>query len=106
MAGIADTTTIDLVAEDADGTIAVVLTHTGPWDVPGLVPALREKLNVYAGFVLDGGLLSRYPEAAERRVSVRLSTDVEPPTEVQDVLEQATIRLAEHGIVLELAVGS
>lgn len=63
MAGIADPNTIDLVAQDTDGTYLLVMIEDRPWGVVDeQATQLREKINTYAGYVLDGSLAQQYPE--------------------------------------------
>jgi hypothetical protein len=55
MTGIAGTNTIDLVARDADGTYLLVMIEDRPWGADGAQEGqLREKINAYAAYVLNG----------------------------------------------------
>lgn len=76
MAGIADTYTIDLVAQDADGTYLLVMVEDRPWGThPDQSAQLQEKLNTYASYVLDGAspgsFLRRLPDRSGSGSTVR-----------------------------------
>jgi len=71
MAGIADTYTIDLVAQDADGTYLLVMVEDRPWGThPDQSAQLQEKLNTYASYVLDGGRTEGRAARARSRCTV------------------------------------
>lgn len=78
MAGLQDTEVIDLIAEQPDGTALLVIVKEGGWESAVDVPALRAKLNTYAQFALDGGLVSRYPHLGGQPVTIRLESSTTP----------------------------
>jgi hypothetical protein len=69
MAGLADTNTVDVVAQDAAGQVLVVMVETRRWGMDRAQSSqLRAEINAYAGFITDGSLLRRYPEAAGQKI--------------------------------------
>lgn len=99
MTGVADTNTIDLVAQDADGTYLLVMIEDRPWGAADEQEAqLREKINTYAGYVLDGSLAQMYPETAGEPVRIRLDCLEEPPGHFAHITDHAATQLAAHGI--------
>jgi len=80
MIGIADTNTVDLVAQEVDGTYLLVMVEERSWGSDlDQVAQLQEKINTYAGYVLDGSLTREYPESVGGSVRIRLDC-AEVPT--------------------------
>lgn len=99
MAGVADTNTIDLVAQDADGTYLLVMVEDRRWGADdGQEAQLREKINTYAGYVLDGSLAQQYPETAGGPVRIRLDCLGAPSGHFAHITSHAAAQLAAHGI--------
>ena len=100
VAGIDDTTVIDVVSHDPTSDEYVLHMVEGrPWGVDPLQGAwLQEKINAYAGFVLDGTLVANYPEIEGRALCFQLDC-AEPPTgEFEAITRVATEQLARLGI--------
>jgi uncharacterized protein DUF6572 len=107
MAGVADTETIDLVAQDAAGQVLVVMVETRRWGADSAQPAqLRAKLNAYAGFITDGSLLRRYPETAGRTVLIQLDCPEPPAGEFAVVIDHATGKLSQLGVGFRVNIRS
>lgn len=98
MAGLHDSEVIDLVAEQRDGAALLVIVKDGAWDAVTDPPALRAKLNTYAQFALDGGLVSHYPHLDGRPVTIRVDSSTSPPPAVIDVIAVAAERLRQYEI--------
>lgn len=99
MTGIADTNTIDLVAQDADGTYMLVMIEDRPWgDDPDQATQLQEKINSYAGFIFDGSLVRHYPETEGQPVRIRLDCDQAPHGHIAHITDHAAAQLASHDI--------
>lgn len=99
MAGVADTNTIDLVAQDADGAYVLVMVEERPWGAADEQSAeLRDKINTYAGYVLDGSLAKQYPETVGEPVKIRLDCLTEAPGHFAHIASHASDQLAAHGI--------
>lgn len=100
MAGLHDTEVIDLVAEQPDGVALLVIIKEGIWEAAADAPALRAKLNTYAQFALDGGLVSHYPHLDGLPVTIRVDSPSPPPPAVTHVLKVAAERLRPYEISL------
>jgi len=99
MSGIADATTIDLVAQDAAGEYMVVMVEDRPWGTDRVQQLqLRDKINLYADFINNGDLVREYPETAGKPVRIHLDCVEEPTGDIVKVVEYATGQLRELGI--------
>lgn len=107
MAGLADTETVDIVAQDAAGDVLVVMVETRRWGADRAQPAqLRAKINAYAGFITDGSLLRRYPDAAGHRVFIQLDCAEPLAGEFAAIVDHATAKLSPLGIGFRVNVRS
>ncbi len=99
MPGIADMNTIDLVAQDADGTYLLVMVEERSWGSdPDQARQLQEKINTYAGYVLDGSMARAYPETAGGPVRIRLDCAETPTGHFAHITTHARSQLAAHNI--------
>jgi len=99
VAGVREPGVIDVVAQDADGTIVVAMVEDRPWgDDPEQERQLREKINTYAGFVLDGSLVRHYPETEGQPVRIQLDCVEEPTGRIAVVTDHAASELAKLNI--------
>jgi hypothetical protein len=100
MAGIEDSSVIDLVAVDsATGEYAVIMTELRPWgSVPEQLDQLIEKINTYAAFVLDVGFTSKFPVALGRKIRIQIDCTGPPDHATAAVIEMAATRLADYSI--------
>jgi hypothetical protein len=99
MAGIADTNTIDLVGQDADGAYLLIMIEDRPWVTdPDQAAQLQEKINSYAGYILDGSLARQYPETEARMVCIRLDCLEAPDGHIAHITDHAAAQLDLHGI--------
>lgn len=107
MAGLAEPNVIDLVGQDADGRFLLIMVETRAWGSDAQQGSqLKEKINAYAGFIMDGGLARHYPEAAGRRVDIQLNCADSPPPdgEIPSILRHAASQLDKAGIGFRLKV--
>jgi hypothetical protein len=105
MAGIHEAETIDLVAQAADGRYMLVMVETRPWGSDPAQPGqLKAKINTYAQFALDGGLLSHYPHAANQAIVIRLDCLKPPDDEVKAIITRAAEQLAKFDIEVTVKV--
>ncbi|MBB2974950.1 hypothetical protein FHX49_000491 [Microbacterium endophyticum] len=103
MSGIADTNTIDLVAQDADGTYLLVMVESRPWGSDAAqATQLQNKINTYAGYALDGLLAEHYPETVGQPVAIRLHCVDTPTGEFADIAAQAADQLATYAIAFRV----
>ena len=105
MAGIADPNTIDVLAQDAEGRYVAVMVEDRSWGADSAQPMqLREKINSYAGFILDGELSHRYPETVGQPVHIQLDCIQEPSGPILAIVHHAQAQLARHDIDLRVNV--
>jgi len=105
MAGIEDANVIDLVGEDGAGECLVVMVETRPWSAsPDQPEQLKQKMNSYAGYILDGTLACQFPETKGKPVRIRVDCSEQPNTEIAVIVEWAARQLREHGIRVEVKV--
>jgi hypothetical protein len=98
-AGLENPNVIDLVAQDADGEYLVVMVETRQWGTTPQQPEqLKQKINAYAGYVLDGTLASQYPETADRPLRIQLNCPEPPTGEIALIADWADRKLREYGI--------
>lgn len=100
MAGLQDVDVVDLVAEDADGTVLLVLIETRPWDEASEEQErqLWMKLDNYAGYVQSGQLHSDSPDFVGKPIAFSLECSEEPSSKYLGILGTVAGRLAEKGI--------
>lgn len=55
-------------------------------------------MNSYAGFILDGGLVRHYPDAAGKPVSIQLDCWSPPTPEISSMVTAAAAKLKALGI--------
>jgi hypothetical protein len=105
MAGVQDTTVIDLVGEGPDGEVIMFIVEERPWDAsPNQLDDLREKLITYASFVADRGLAREYPDLEGRPVRIQIDCPEQPTEAIAALLDQAGPSLSEFGITVSLNV--
>jgi hypothetical protein len=99
MPGIADTNTIDLVAQEANGTVLLVMFEERRWGSdPDQATQLQEKINLYAGYVLDGSLARQYPETTGKPVRIRLDCAEMPTGHLAHITAHAASQLGARAI--------
>ncbi|XHF24539.1 hypothetical protein NR792_29845 [Corallococcus exercitus] len=65
---------------------------------------LKEKINAYAGFIMDGSLARQYPETAGQPVDIQLDCCEAPRGEFATILKHAAMQLQRLGIGLRVNV--
>lgn len=99
MPGIDDTNTIDLVGQDSAGRFLVIMVETRPWGTTlDQGSHLRQKINAYTGFILDGSLARHYPEIAKHPVDIQLDCEETPDEEIKKITDHAAAQLLNLGI--------
>jgi hypothetical protein len=105
MTGIHESEVIDLIAEDSDGNALLVIVQQDPWtDLPTQAEQLKAKINTYAQFALDGGLVGNHPHLADRPIMIRLDCSQDPPSMIRDVLTIASQRLSKYDVTITALV--
>lgn len=67
---------------------------------------LREKINAYAGFILDGSLVCHYPEKSHRPVLIQLDCVQQPTDDITTIIDHARGQLEKLNIGFRLNVRS
>ena len=95
MAGVHEPNVIDLVTHDpTTGEYALIMVEERPWtDSPEQLAQLGEKINNYAMFALDEGMLRAYPQSAGHPLRVQLDCANTPTSKAQELIDLATERL-------------
>jgi hypothetical protein len=98
--GVHNPDIVDLIRGDAESGEAVLLAlERRPWfDTDLQMAQLREKLNSYFAYVLDGHFAQHYPQYAHAPVRVQLEHLEPAPEEVAVVLREASLVAARHGL--------
>jgi hypothetical protein len=74
----------------------------GEWLLPRAVWLLQEKLNAYAGFILDGKMRELYPYARPEDVRIVIRSRGQPPHDALQLVALVREALAKDGPKLEL----
>ncbi|MGW6275927.1 DUF6572 domain-containing protein [Kribbella sp. NPDC055071] len=105
LAGIQEPEVIDLIAEDKDGNGLLVIVQQDTWTEPETqAEQLQAKINTYAQFALDGGLVAAHPHLADRPITIRLDCSQDPPAIIRDVLTIASQRLSKYDVSVTVMV--
>jgi hypothetical protein len=98
-AGIEHPNVVDLVTVDGSGEYALIMIETRPWtNSSEQLQQLREKINTYAMFALDEGMVATYPQSAGQPLRFQLDCADPPTAEAAQLIETAGRRLSEHKI--------
>jgi len=105
MAGIADTNHVDIIVQETDGSVVLVMTETREWGSDPLqAEQLKQKINRYTGYAVEGGLVADYPHLAGAPVTIRLECVSEPTAEFARIVEVTTAGLGRLGVQFVTAV--
>jgi len=89
--------------KDANGEYMVIMVETRPWGAsPDQPEQLKQKINAYAGYILDGALTHQYPETEGKPVRLRLDCPESPSGEITRIIEWAMRQLSEYGVHFEV----
>lgn len=104
-AGIQHAEIIDMVAQDAAGDYVLIMVEDRPWTCSAeQVQQLRDKINTYALFALDGGMVSRYPASEGKPVRIQLDCRGVPAGPIARLIDLATLRLADYRVEFVVSV--
>ncbi len=104
MAGIEDTSVVDVVGHDpTTDEYVLYMVETRAWGADPLQGAqLREKINAYAGFILDGSLTRHYPQTDGAKLRIQLDCPEAPVGEYTDITDRAATELDKLGVRLTI----
>ena len=105
MPGVAQANVVDVVGQDASGRYLMIMVESRAWGSDtAQASQLKEKINAYAGFIMDGTLAQQYPEAAGQPVDIQLNCCEAPSGEFATILDHAARQLQRLGIGLRVNV--
>jgi hypothetical protein len=97
--GLAQTNVVDVVGQDASGQYLVIMVESRTWGAEAAQASqLKEKINTYAGFIMNGTLARQYPETAGQPVDIQLNCCEKPSGDFAAIIEHATAQLQRIGI--------
>ena len=91
---------VDLIQVDpASGQVVLVMIERREWDGgPQQFLQIEEKINRYMGYVLDGHLVSQYPQYTGKAVQIRLNCAQAPLGEAVTFVTAAEQAVRAHGL--------
>lgn len=105
MPGVAQANVVDVVGQDASGRYLMIMVESRAWGTDAAQASqLKEKINAYAGFIIDGTLARQYPVTAGQPVDIQLNCCQPPSGEFAMILEHAGRQLQRLGIGLRVNV--
>jgi hypothetical protein len=102
--GTDNTSVVDLVTSN-DTEFRLVIVQVAPLDHDNAL-AFQQKLNTYVSYALDGQLRKDYPDAADKRVIVRIDLHAAATSFGEELLRASAKAVAEYGIGWETADAS
>ena len=87
---ISDIGVVDIVTtNNANAECVLTISDHLPWDEPGHLLMLQEKLNTYLSFIESGEIEGPVPDAKYRSIRINVVLAHEPTKEALDFLAQA-----------------
>ena len=100
MTGVGDPKTVDLITQDpTTGDYALIMVEYRKWgtSVDQLVE-LQIKIDNYAAYALNGGLVDAYPDAVDKPVRLQLDCVEAPSTDAAELIEHVSKQLGMRGL--------
>lgn len=105
MTGIADTSVVDRIELNPDGSVTLVMVESREWGSDPLqAEQLKQKVNRYTGYAIEGQLAEDYPNHAGAGVVIRLECASAPIGEFARIVEVSTAGLGRLGIAFVVVV--
>jgi len=102
---IDDPSVIDFVASTDDGVVHLVMVEGREWNGSReRLHELRDKVEAYLEYALDGQLVRQYPALVGRPVRIELRTPTEPDMESWTFIGRLSERSMEFGIPIDVKV--
>jgi hypothetical protein len=96
-------TIVDFIARAADSSVLLILIDDQPWDgSTARIAGLQEKIQGYAAYVTDGGLIRDHPELSGFPVRIELRCVHHPDPLTAHILSALHDVLVEHGMTLSV----
>jgi hypothetical protein len=94
-----DEPVINFIFNSPDGEeYVLVLVETRPWDEPGVIDELADRIDLVVRYVLDGDLVRELPETAGRSVRVHVDHLAPADTDAAAFFLLAADRLQQMGL--------
>ena len=98
---ISDINVVDIVSTDnANAECVLTISDHLPWEEPGHLLMLQEKLNHYLAFIESGEIEGTVPDVEDRTIRINVVLAHEPTTEASDFLAQAQTIIRGAGFEL------
>lgn len=105
MTGIADTSVVDRIELNPDGSVTLVMVESREWGADPLqAEQLKQKVNRYTGYAVEGQLFADYPHLAGAAVGIQLECVSEPTGEYAHIVEVTTAGLKQLGVTFVVVV--
>jgi hypothetical protein len=88
----------NVIEERGTGTIILWFSQPEPWDTPGLMLKVQEKLNGYISTIRDGLFVQRFPQYDGCQFKITIACYEAPPEDVRLRLDRVNQALSELGI--------
>jgi len=98
---VADTTTVDQVAQSPDGRVLLAMTEDrlyGAGEADALIADFQQKLNAYVYLIRSGQLRQMVGGRDVAGVDIRLYTMDQPPRQIQEMIALASQGLEGEGV--------
>jgi hypothetical protein len=94
-----DEPVINFIFNSPDGEeYVLVLVESRPWDEPGVIDELADRIDLVVRYVLDGDLVREFPETAGRAVRVHVDHLEPADTDAAAFFLLAADRLGQRGL--------
>ena len=94
-----DEPVINFIFNSPDGEeYVLVLVESRPWDEPGVIDELADRIDLVVRYVLDGDLVREFPETAGRSVRVHVDHLAPADTDAAAFFLLAADRLGQRGL--------
>jgi hypothetical protein len=104
--GVANPAVVDLFGVDGKtGEVVLAMHEARPWDGSDeQLHQLQEKFNAYVSFLLDGEMLTAYPELKGKPARIELRCDQMPDERALELLNLIHDQLALQELKMEVIV--
>jgi hypothetical protein len=98
---------VDIISRDPAGAIYLTISDHLDWtDTPAHLFSLQEKINKYLAFMESGEIYESYPDAAGRKLIIKIVFQFDPPMEARSFLTKARTIVESAGFSFEFELFS
>jgi hypothetical protein len=91
---------VDVFSQGPGGTRLSLVIEAGEWQEPGSLLLLREKINNYAAFALDGEMHRKFPDSQGSHVTIAICPVDPLPLDIAKFIDQVATILAKDGLTV------